>query len=86
MEKRVYFHIDVNSAFLSWEAVDRLEKGDESTVDIRNIPSAIGGDVAKRHGIVLAKSIPWWFSDIISVGSLLPNFDVTIPCIGKIKL
>lgn len=58
MEKRVYFHIDVNSAFLSWEAVDRLEKGDESTVDIRNIPSAIGGDVAKRHGIVLAKSIP----------------------------
>lgn len=58
MEKRVYFHIDVNSAFLSWEAVDRLKKGDESTVDIRNIPSAIGGDVAKRHGIVLAKSIP----------------------------
>lgn len=58
MEKRVYFHIDVNSAFLSWEAVDRLEKGDESTVDIRNIPSAIGGDVGKRHGIVLAKSIP----------------------------
>lgn len=43
---------------MSWEAVDRLEKGDESTVDIRNIPSAIGGDVAKRHGIVLAKSIP----------------------------
>lgn len=58
MKKRVYFHIDVNSAFLSWEAVDRLKKGDESTVDIRNIPSAIGGDVAKRHGIVLAKSIP----------------------------
>lgn len=58
MEKRVYFHIDVNSAFLSWEAVDRLKKGDESMVDIRNIPSAIGGDVAKRHGIVLAKSIP----------------------------
>lgn len=58
MEKRVYFHIDVNSAFLSWEAVDRLKKGDEPTVDIRNIPSAIGGDVAKRHGIVLAKSIP----------------------------
>lgn len=58
MEKSVYFHIDVNSAFLSWEAVDRLKKGDGSTVDIRNIPSAIGGDVAKRHGIVLAKSIP----------------------------
>ena len=58
MESKVYFHIDVNSAFLSWEAVYRLKSGDESTVDIRNIPSAVGGDVAKRHGIILAKSIP----------------------------
>lgn len=70
MEKRVYFHIDVNSAFLSWEAVDRLEKGDESTVDIRNIPSAIGGDVAKRHGIVLAKSIPAKKYDIVTGESI----------------
>lgn len=50
------FHIDVNSAFLSWSAVDRLEKGE--TIDLRTIPSVIGGDSAKRHGIVLAKSIP----------------------------
>lgn len=50
------FHIDVNSAYLSWTAVDRLERGE--SVDIREIPAIIGGDVEKRHGIVLAKSIP----------------------------
>lgn len=27
-------------------------------MDLREIPSAIGGDVTKRHGIILAKSIP----------------------------
>lgn len=53
---RVIFHIDVNSAYLSWEAVYRLQRG--GTEDLRNIPSVIGGDVKKRHGIVLAKSIP----------------------------
>ena len=52
----LFFHIDVNSAFLSWTAVDRLEKGD--SLDLRLIPSIIGGDKEKRHGIVLAKSIP----------------------------
>lgn len=56
-QKKVIFHIDVNSAFLSWEAVYRL-KNSKSAVDIREIPSAIGGDIAKRHGIILAKSIP----------------------------
>ena len=50
------FHIDVNSAFLSWTAIDRLAHGD--SVDLRTIPSIIGGDQEKRHGIVLAKSIP----------------------------
>ena len=50
------FHIDVNSAFLSWTAIERLSNGDP--VDLRNIPSIIGGDKEKRHGIVLAKSIP----------------------------
>lgn len=50
------FHIDVNSAFLSWTAVARLEAGE--TVDIREIPAIIGGDVENRHGVVLAKSIP----------------------------
>lgn len=54
--KRIIFHIDVNSAFLSWEALERLRRG--STVDLREIPSIVGGDPSKRHGIVLAKSIP----------------------------
>lgn len=53
---KIFFHIDVNSAFLSWSAVYRLSKGDD--VDLRTIPSIIGGDREKRHGIVLAKSVP----------------------------
>lgn len=53
--KKTIFHIDVNSAFLSWSAVKLLETGFE---DIREIPSVIGGDSNSRHGIVLAKSIP----------------------------
>lgn len=55
--KNVIFHIDVNSAFLSWEAVYRLtHKGGQQ--DLREIPSAVGGDITLRHGIILAKSIP----------------------------
>lgn len=53
---RIFFHIDVNSAFLSWTAVDKLNKGE--TVDLRTIPSIIGGDMESRRGIVTAKSIP----------------------------
>lgn len=53
--KKLIFHIDVNSAFLSWEAAKRVEAGEE---DIRLIPSAIGGDREKRTGVILAKSIP----------------------------
>lgn len=49
------FHVDVNSAFLSWEAADRLARNPAST-DIRTFPSAIGGNEKMRHGIVLAKS------------------------------
>ncbi|MHB8128462.1 MAG: DNA polymerase Y family protein [Mobilitalea sp.] len=55
MEK-VIFHIDVNSAFLSWEAVYRLHILGEKT-DLREIPSAVAGDIKKRHGIILAKSM-----------------------------
>lgn len=54
---RVIFHIDVNSAFLSWEAVYRLYHLGAKT-DLRNEVSAVGGDMAARHGIILAKSIP----------------------------
>ena len=46
----------MNSAFLSWTAVEKLKSG--SDVDIREIPSIIGGDEASRHGVVLAKSVP----------------------------
>ena len=54
--KTVIFHIDVNSAFLSWEAVYSLrEQG--GTVDLREIASAVGGDKSKRRGIILAKSL-----------------------------
>ncbi|CBK76445.1 Nucleotidyltransferase/DNA polymerase involved in DNA repair [[Clostridium] cf. saccharolyticum K10] len=58
LEKRnIIFHIDVNSAFLSWEAVYRLyHLGGK--VDLREKVSAVGGDMAMRHGIILAKSIP----------------------------
>jgi DNA polymerase-4 len=55
-ENRTIFHIDVNSAFLSWEAAYRLQHGD--TLDLREVPSVVGGDEKSRHGIVLAKSIP----------------------------
>ena len=55
--ERIIFHIDVNSAYLSWTAVKQLQYG-ENDIDIRTIPSIIGGDGENRHGIVLAKSIP----------------------------
>ena len=51
----VIFHIDVNSAYLSWTAVEQLKNGAE--VDLREIPAIIGGDKKSRHGVVLAKSI-----------------------------
>ena len=55
--KRVIFHIDVNSAYLSWEAAYRLHHlGGRQ--DLREQVSAVGGDTALRHGIILAKSIP----------------------------
>ena len=53
MERQI-LHVDVNNAFLSWTAVNMLENGDN--VDIRTIPSIIGGDEERRSGIVLAKS------------------------------
>lgn len=56
MDNKVIFHIDANSAFLSWSAVNALQHG--ATVDFRDVPAIIGGNQATRHGIVLAKSIP----------------------------
>lgn len=52
--EQIIFHIDVNSAYLSWTAVEQLKNGVE--VDLRTIPAIIGGNQESRHGVVLAKS------------------------------
>ncbi len=57
MPEKIIYHVDVNSAFLSWQAGYNLSV-DKDAVDLRLIPSVIGGSEEKRHGIVLAKSIP----------------------------
>ena len=56
MEKTI-FHVDVNSAFLSWSAAYRVSVLGETT-DLRDIPSAVAGDKDNRQGIILAKSQP----------------------------
>ena len=53
---RIIFHIDVNSAYLSWTSVENLKTGEG--IDLRDIPAIIGGDQKTRHGVVLAKSVP----------------------------
>ena len=53
--ERLIFHIDVNSAFLSWEAARRVAAGGD---DLRLVPSAVGGDRNNRTGVIVAKSIP----------------------------
>lgn len=55
--ERVIFHVDVNSAFLSWSAAYRLCVLGE-TLDLREIPSAVAGDRETRQGVILAKSQP----------------------------
>ena len=52
---RLIFHVDVNSAFLSWEATRQVKQG---LPDLRLVPSCIGGRPESRRGVVLAKSIP----------------------------
>ena len=51
--ERIIMHIDVNNAFLSWTAIDLLNKGYK--YDIRNSYAVIGGDETKRSGIVHLK-------------------------------
>ena len=57
MRERIIFHVDANSAFLSWSAVYRLKILGE-TVDLREIPSVVAGEKESRHSIILAKSGP----------------------------
>ena len=52
---RIVFHIDVNSAFLSWSAKQVLEQGYK--VDIRDIVCVVGVDEI-RKGFCIACSIP----------------------------
>lgn len=55
MWRRVIFHIDVNSAFLSWSAVKLLSEGGS---DIRLVPSVVSGDPTDRRSIITAASMP----------------------------
>ena len=55
--RTIIFHVDANSAFLSWSAVYRLRVLGEE-LDLRQIPSVVGGERESRHGIVLARSQP----------------------------
>lgn len=57
MAQRVIFHVDANSAFLSWSAAYRVKVLGEET-DLRDVPSVVAGDKDSRHSIILAKSIP----------------------------
>ena len=54
--ERIIFHVDVNSAFLSWESTYRKKVLGEE-IDLREIASAIGGEIEERKGVILAKSI-----------------------------
>jgi len=57
MAERIIFHVDANSAFLSWTAAYRVKVLGE-TVDLRDVPSVVAGDKESRHSIILAKSTP----------------------------
>lgn len=54
--ERIILHVDVNSAFLSWSALKLLEEGFNK--DLRKEISVIAGDPSKRHGVIVAASIP----------------------------
>ena len=57
MVERVIFHVDANSAFLSWTAAYKVKVLGEK-IDLRDIPSVVAGDKESRHSIILAKSTP----------------------------
>ena len=51
----IIFHIDVNSAFVSWLGAKLVREGKP---DIRLVPSVVSGDPNDRRSIVTAASIP----------------------------
>ncbi|HIQ96843.1 MAG TPA: DNA polymerase IV [Candidatus Limivivens merdigallinarum] len=79
----IIFHIDVNSAYLSWTSVENLKN--HTGPDLRDIPAIIGGDQKSRHGIVLAKSIPakkfgiYTSEPIVSALRKCPNLVIAPP-------
>lgn len=56
MAQRIIFHVDANSAFLSWTAAYKIKVLGE-TLDLREVPSVVAGDKASRHSIILARAI-----------------------------
>ena len=50
MSERVILHCDLNSFFASVELLSHPE--------LQNLPVAVCGDPASRHGIILAKNEP----------------------------
>ena len=57
MAERIIFHVDANSAFLSWTAAYKVNVLGEAQ-DLRDVPSVVAGDKASRHSIILARSTP----------------------------
>ncbi len=53
--ERLIFHVDVNSAFLSWEAVKEVAEGKP---DLRLVPSAVSGDPGKKDKYYCCKVNP----------------------------
>ncbi|MBU3073379.1 DNA polymerase Y family protein [Clostridium estertheticum] len=66
--EKLIFHIDVNSAFLSWSAAKMIKQGEKT--DLRAIAAVIGGDEQSRRGVVLAKSMIAKRSGIVTGESL----------------
>lgn len=50
------FHVDVNSAFLSWSAAYRMHVLGEQ-IDLRLLPAVVVACGSSRHSIILAKSL-----------------------------
>lgn len=58
--QKIIFHIDVNSAYLSWTAVKMPQEG--AGRDIREIPCIVGGD--KKAAMALYWQNPFWLKNM----------------------
>ena len=56
MSDRIIFHVDVNSAFVSWSSLKLLMEG--CKIDYRTVPSIAAKSMSVRGSIVTSKSIP----------------------------